>query len=91
MTQPESVNVEEGGSATLRVLASGLGLTYQWFGPDGRPLVDSDERIAGSRSATLQVSNVRAGDAGEYRVVVSNSAGAVRSEGALLSTGEAEL
>lgn len=85
-----SVRVEEGGAATFTVVAFGEGLTYQWIGPDGQPLVDSAGRIVGSRSATLQVLNVQSGDVGGYRVVVSNGAGEARSDAALLSTGELE-
>ncbi len=89
--QPDSVNVDRGGSASFSVVASGgVGLTYQWFGPDGERLVDGDEGIAGSTTPTLQVSGVDAGDAGDYTVVVTNSAGSVRSDAATLSTGETE-
>ncbi|XP_064388185.1 CUB and sushi domain-containing protein 2-like [Halichondria panicea] len=88
-TQPESVGVEQGGSASFTVEASGAGLTYQWFGPGGVALTDSDGEIEGSTSGTLTVFNAEPGDAGDYTVVVTNSAGSVTSDAASLSIGPA--
>ncbi|XP_064407688.1 obscurin-like [Halichondria panicea] len=90
-TQPESVGVEQGGSASFTVEASGAGLTYQWFGPGGVALTDSDGEIEGSTSGTLTVFNAEPGDAGDYTVVVTNSAGSVTSDAATLSIGEAPV
>ncbi len=87
-TQPESVGVEQGGNASFTVEASGAGLTYQWFGPGGEALIDSDGEIEGSTSQTLTVFNAERGDAGDYTVVVTNSAGSVTSDAATLSIGE---
>ncbi len=89
-TQPESVGVEQGGSASFTVEASGAGLTYQWFGPGGEALIDSDREIEGSTSQTLTVFNAEPDDAGDYFVRVSNAAGRVESEGAELFIGEFE-
>ncbi len=68
--------------------ASGEGLSYQWFGPGENDLTDVDRDIEGSNSATLQIINVEAGDAGVYTVVVTNSAGSVTSDTVTLSIGE---
>ncbi len=82
------MGVEQGGSASFTVEASGAGLTYQWFGPGGVALTDSDGEIEGSTSGTLTVFNAEPGDAGDYTVVVTNSAGSVTSDAATLSIGE---
>ena len=86
--QPSDVNAEAGGTATFTVEASGEGLSYQWFGPGGNALTDVDGDIEGSNSSTLQIINVESGDAGDYTVVVTNSAGSVVSDAATLSIGE---
>ena len=80
---------EAGGTATFTVEATGEGLlSYQWFGPGGNALTDVDGDIEGSNSSTLQIINVESGDAGDYTVVVTNSAGSVISDAATLSIGE---
>ncbi len=87
--QPSDVNAEADGTATFTVEASGEGLlSYQWFGPGGNTLTDVDGHIEGSNSSTLQIINVESGDAGDYTVVVTNSAGSVDSDAATLSIGE---
>ena len=87
--QPSDVNAEAGGTATFTVEASGEGLlSYQWFGPGGNTLTDVDGHIEGSNSSTLQIINVESGDAGDYTVIVTNSAGSVDSDAATLSIGE---
>ncbi len=83
--------MEAGGTATFTVEASGLVLMYQWFGPDGNALTDSDRDIAGSATATLRIINVESGDAGDYTVVVTNILrSVVTSDAATLSIGELE-
>ena len=88
--QPSDVNTAEaGGTATFTMEASGEGLlSYQWFGPGRDALTDVDGDIEGSNSSTLQIINVESGDAGDYTVVVTNSAGSVVSDAATLSIGE---
>jgi hypothetical protein len=71
-SQPESATVSEGSSATLRVGASGSELKYQWF--------RGDETIAGATGASHST-----GTAGTYHVVVSNTAGSVRSNDATVT------
>ncbi len=86
--QPGNVSVPIGGTASITVVASGGGLGYQWFGSDGQALTDSDGEIEGSRTATVQILNVEPDDAGEYSVQVSNAAGSVTSDEAVLLVGE---
>jgi hypothetical protein len=72
-TQPASIAVSEGGSASLSVVAAGTGpLTYQWR-RDGIA-------VAGATSASYSASL-----AGSYTVVVGNSAGSVTSDAAVVS------
>jgi hypothetical protein len=64
--QPQSLTLALGANATFTVSASGTDLVYQWF--DGRGL------LANATKAILKTPI-----AGTYHVVVSNSAGSVRS------------
>ena len=78
ITQPTSLTVNQGTSATFSVVADGTApLTYQWM-KDGSP-------ISGAGSASLSLSNVSTTDAGNYQVVVSNPAGSVTSALATLT------
>ncbi len=79
------------GSARFAVLASGGGLSYQWFGPDGLAVTDSDGQISGSNSATLVILNVGSDNVGNYSVRVVNAAGFVDSDVAALTIGELRL
>jgi pectate lyase len=77
-SQPASQTVVTGGSAGFGVIATGTApLSYQWY-KDGMP-------INGANASTLSLSNVQAGDAGGYSVVVSNVAGAATSNTATLN------
>ncbi len=51
----EQPKVALGGTVTFTVVASGRGLSYQWFGPDGEQLSDKPGEIEGSSIATLQI------------------------------------
>ena len=76
--QPLTQSVTAGEAVEFRVVASGTSpLSYQWK-HNGRPL-------PGATSAILQLSSVSMVDAGEYTVVVSNAAGQVESQGAVLT------
>ena len=78
--QPVNVAVAVGASASFSVVAGGSApLSYQWR-KDGAS-------IAGATAATLALSNVQTAHAGSYTVVVSNSAGAVTSNVAVLTVG----
>ncbi len=75
---PSDQTILPGGTATLTVSATGTGpLTYQWQ--------LNGTNIAGATGATLNVTNVSAADAGHYTVTVSNSAGSVTSNYAILT------
>jgi hypothetical protein len=77
-TQPESLTVTNGDTATFAVTATGSPpLYYQWQ-EDGAGLTNG-ANIAGSTSATLTLSAVGANDTGSYDVIVTNSYGSVTS------------
>jgi len=76
-TQPQSQTVNEGGSVTFSVNASGNGLSYQWK-KDGTA-------ISGATQANYTISNVKSNNAGSYTVTVTNSAGSVTSDAAILT------
>lgn len=77
-TQPQALSVKVAASATLCVTATGApDPTYQWK-KDG-------VAITGATSATYTLSSVAIKDAGDYTVVVTNSAGSVISNAATLT------
>jgi len=76
--QPQPQAVPSGGIATFTVTAVNDPLTYQWYDPSFSP-------ISGATNATLVVSNVSAGEVGNYTVEVSNPHGTVYSDPAELS------
>jgi 6,7-dimethyl-8-ribityllumazine synthase len=72
-TQPQDQSVVQGQTANFNVVASGTApLTYQWY-------YDSSIPISGATNATLTLGNVQPGNAGDYSVVVANSAGSATS------------
>ncbi|HEX3138754.1 MAG TPA: immunoglobulin domain-containing protein, partial [Rhizobacter sp.] len=76
-TQPATLVVAPGGSATLAVAASGSGpLVYEWL-HDGAP-------VTGQAGAVYHFASVSALDAGAYQVRVSNALGEVTSAAAQL-------
>ncbi len=79
VTQPVSVLVNAGNTATFAVGAAGSGvLTYQWL-RDGLP-------IAGATAAFHSIAQAAVGDAGTYAVQVSNGTGpGVRSFNVVLT------
>jgi hypothetical protein len=80
--QPSSVTVNAGSSATFSVIATGTPApTYQWR----KDSVD----LSGQTNATLTLTNVQSANAGNYTVVVSNSAGIVTSSTATLTVNAA--
>lgn len=77
-TQPVSVTVNSGGSASFSVVATGTDpLSYQWL--------FNSTAITGATTATYSVTNAGAAQAGTYTVTVTNSAGSVTSSGATLT------
>lgn len=77
-TQPAALGVTAGNDAAFAIAARGTeALSYQWQ-LNGAP-------IAGANSPVLRLPAVTTGQAGGYRVVVSNSAGTATSQTAVLS------
>jgi uncharacterized repeat protein (TIGR03803 family) len=82
-SQPRPVVTFAGGSATFSVATSGgLPTGYQWE-KNGVNLTDGGN-VMGSNARVLTLTNVSAGDAALYSVVVSNALGVVPSTGARL-------
>src|SRR5581483_9520389 len=83
-TQPQSQSVLASSNVTFSVVASGNApLSYQWS-LNGTNLTNSSH-IAGAATTALTISNLVAGDAGNYQVVVSNSHGTATSSNATLT------
>jgi hypothetical protein len=81
---PADQSVVPGGGASFAVVATGTApLGYQWR--------RNGVAIPGATAATYVLSEVPAGAAGTYDVVVSNSAGTVTSPGAVLTLRESRL
>jgi hypothetical protein len=77
-TSPQSVQVLEGQSASFTVAATGSNLSYQWE-RDGAP-------VAGATSPTLVLPAVSFADNGaSFVCVVTNGAGSVTSDSAVLT------
>ncbi|MFM2083178.1 MAG: hypothetical protein RL380_1869, partial [Verrucomicrobiota bacterium] len=77
-TQPVSATVTAGGGATFSVVAGGTALlSYQWS--------VNATNLAGATNATLNLSNLQLGDAGNYSVLVSNYLGSITSSNAALT------
>ena len=77
-TEPTSQTVNQGGSATFSVTASGTApLSYQWTFNGGN--------ISGATGSSYTVSNAQSSNAGNYAVVVSNVAGSATSATASLT------
>lgn len=72
-----------GQSVAFSVAAAGTALSYQWL-RDGVPM-------AGATGSILAITNVRYADAGDYTVVVSNTAGSVTSTAARLTVTSSRL
>lgn len=76
-TQPAGGTAIAGMDFNLRVSATGGGLTYQWR--------KGGSNISGATNATLVLSSVTTAAAGNYDVVISNTAGTTTSSSVALS------
>jgi hypothetical protein len=77
-THPANKSVSAGQSAAFGVVAAGTApLAYQWM-KNGIP-------ISGANAATFTIPTALMSDAGSYTVTVSNSAGSVTSNAAILT------
>ena len=82
-TQPQSVVVNPGSNATFNVVAAGTApLAYQWR--------FNNTNLPGTTNTSFTRTNVQSADAGNYSVVVTNSAGSVTSAVATLNLGFAD-
>jgi uncharacterized delta-60 repeat protein len=80
--QPLQQSVAAGATVTLTANAEGTGpLSFQWK--------KNGVNISGATSASLTLNGVSAADAGDYSVVVSNSAGTATSTAATLTVNAA--
>jgi len=83
-TQPAAATAIIGGNATFSVVAAGTApLAYQWL--------KGDTTLPAGTAASLTLTNLVAGDAGAYRVRVTNTAGSVTSSSANLTVNAAPL
>ena len=70
-SNPKSQSVVAGSAVTLTTNASGVGLTYQWL-YDGTP-------IAGATASSYTINSSTTANAGNYQVVITDSAGSTTS------------
>jgi hypothetical protein len=76
--QPLGLSVQEGGSATVLVVAVSLTKAYyQWY-------LNETNKISGATAATLTLNNVSSSDSGKYTVQIKNSSGTTTSQPAAL-------
>jgi polygalacturonase/PKD repeat protein len=78
LTQPASISVVVGGTASFGATAIGTTpITYQWL--------DNSTPIPGATSSNLTIPNVQFTNAGTYTLVASNSIGTISSSNAVLT------
>lgn len=78
VNHPSNVTVTAGQPASFSVTATGTApLSYQWQ--------KNNVNISGATSSSHSIGSTQASDAGNYRVVVSNSAGSATSNNAQLT------
>ncbi|RZT06137.1 Immunoglobulin domain-containing protein [Duganella sp. CF402] len=75
--QPVAQTVNAGTSATLWVTVNGVSPSYQWY--------RNDVAIAGATDRIYKINTTNASSAGNYKVVVTNTAGAVTSASVALT------
>jgi pectate lyase len=79
LAQPQSVTLAPSNTANFIVVASGSApLGYRWF-------FNTNTFISGATNSTLSLANVQNTNAGNYFVVITNSAGSVTSSVAVLT------
>ena len=77
-SQPKSQEAKVGGSVVFNVVANGTPpLSYQWR--------KNGNNIPGAKRSSYSISNLRESHFADYSVVVSNSAGSVTSNNAVLT------
>jgi hypothetical protein len=86
-TQPTDATVDVGGTVTVSLVASGSGLTYQWFGTNSSGNMDTlkdkskdGATITGSTTSTMKITGVLVEfDGKQAKCVVTNAKGSVTS------------
>src|SRR5690606_34698857 len=87
---PTAQSVIENDLIVLSVSASGSGtLTYQWYKDD--VALSNAGRISGAKSPSLKISEAELGDAGSYKVVVTNNISSVTTTPVTVSVSERTL
>lgn len=76
-SQPQSVAVCAGDNATFNTIATGSGLSYQWY-KDG-------VAISGATSASLTLTGVTSAETGNYTCIVTETCGSASTQAASLS------
>ena len=76
-TSPVGLSLIAGGKATFVAEGRGEGISYQWQ--------LNSNNIVGATNASFVIASVKKSDAGNYRVVVSNTGGSVTSADAVLT------
>ena len=85
LSQPADQTAAAGDSVTFKVVAAGVGMTYQWqYSKDGG---QTWYNKTGAASASYTVTAKATYDGILYRCVVKNSQGTVYSSGAMLTVG----
>ena len=82
-SHPISATLNDGGTATLSVKASGGGLLYQWM--------KNKKNITGANQATYTIRSASAADDGDYTVAVYNLLGSVTSNIAKIAISAPEI
>ncbi|MGE3313307.1 MAG: immunoglobulin domain-containing protein, partial [Limisphaerales bacterium] len=80
-TNPASIEVAEGAAATLSVVATGDGVSYQWFKGQGT----GKTAVSGATGPSLALATARIEDAGYYSVEVKNTVATLNSSTAKLT------
>lgn len=85
---PVALTRATGEAASFTVAATGTApLAYRWqrFVSGSWTDLSDGGRVSGATTATLAISNLQSGDAGQYRAVVTNVAGTATSQAATLA------
>ena len=82
-TNPSPTVAQDGSAASMKVVATGEGLTYQWL-KDGAAIPDGG-KIAGATTDTITINGLSEAEEGFYSLAVFNDAGSVISSRAKLS------
>ena len=95
-TQPQNETVLPGQNASFPVQATGTGpFSYQWqvsnSSNSGFVNLSDGGQISGSSTNLLQLEEVTANDALNYRLIISNAVGSVTSSPALLTVASSRL